>query len=65
MLLLRALRNTVAGVVALVGLYVANSMLFGYVIPDQFEGYSFLGFNALCLLALGSWVGVTVYRRDY
>ena len=64
-LLLRALRNNVAGALALVGLYVANSMLFGYVVPAQFEGYSFLGFNALCALVIGSWVAVTVWRENH
>lgn len=65
MLLLRALRNNVVGALGLVALYVANSMLFGHVIPAEFEGYSFLGFNVLCALIIGSWVGVTVWRESH
>ena len=65
MLLLRALRNNLAGAAFLVGAYIANSMFFGSVVPAQFEGYSFLGFNVLCALVIGSWVAVTVWREHY
>lgn len=65
MLLLRALRNNLLGALFVVGVYSANSMSFGHVISAQLEGYSFLGFNALCALIIGSWIAVSIYDRDY
>jgi len=63
MLLLRALRNNLLGVLFVVAVYSANGMLFGRVIPTQFEGYSFLGFNVLCALIIGTWIAVSAHTR--
>lgn len=62
--MLRMLFTVAVCLAVYVGILVGNAMLFRYVLPPQFEGWSLAGQLGLSALALAAWIGVTI-RRQY